>query len=152
MPAQGYRIHDPFKADLNDPSFIESTSAYERLCLDLIFRVHERNEKIGRKGQDCFIICAIHRQKGIHNYFNLAMNIPQLTSRGIRCSEYGGALGHAEQLLEGDWRIATPDEEKTCREKDEEARRAKVERMTRDKTLGMAALGQEIARAVRSTK
>src|SRR5688572_15266446 len=88
-------------------------------CYELIRKCVAENERRGKTGDERFHVCALHQHykaKGYdaprHGYFNLMCHEPEM---GITCSSpkaaYGGYLGHAEILLSGKWRIATPEEE-----------------------------------------
>ena len=152
MPSMGYRIFNPWDAQLGHVDFVEHLADIERRAQALIAEVYERNAKMGKTGQALFHIAAIHREKGIHNWFNLAMNLPMLRMRGVRVQEYAGALNHAETLLSGEWRLTTDKEEAECRAKDAAAAKDKMERLAKVATAQMVSLGTEIGRAMQSAK
>lgn len=152
MPSMGYRIFNPWDAQLGHGDFVEQLRDIERRCEALIIEAYERNLKMGKTGQALHIVCGIHREKGIHNWFNLAMNLPALRIRGVRCQEYAGAIGHAETLLSGEWRIANEKEEAECRAKDVAAAKAKKEAQTAMATASMVALGSQIGKAMQAAK
>ena len=152
MPSMGYRIFNPWDAQLGHGDFCEHLSDIERRCEALILEAYEHNVKQGKKGQARHIVCGIHREKDIHNWFNLAMNLPILRMKGVRCQAYAGAMGHAETLLSGEWRIANEKEEAACRAKDAAAAKDKMERLAKVATAQMVSLGTEIGRAMQSAK
>lgn len=141
----GFNVYSPWEK-APQPTFVEQYPEVERKALDLIAEIFQKNTRAGKA--DIFRVCAIHRAKGIHRWFNVAMNIP---NRSVRCErEYGGALAHAEALIDGPWRIGTDEEEKACEAKDEQDRQNAMKSNRENLTAGMREIGKELVSAMAS--
>lgn len=132
----GIQTFDPNEKDYEKAKAKNLTARveFERMALNLIVKVFIRNMNAGKRGDERFYCYAIHRRLGIHRRFNLCMQIVEGTSvRRVAVGtgenqesvpvvperEYGGALNNAETMLQGEWRLATLEEEPELAKKDE---------------------------------
>lgn len=150
MPLQtSYPIYDPYSKAMPNAEHISDYKMFERRAKALIKKVYDAGIAAGK--HDPFEVCCINREHpGHHTYLRLAMDMPELD---VRCDlQYGGAMGHAEQILEGMWRIASADEEKVCRQKDIDATAAVLKKRDLLATAGADAMGARIAQAINQNR
>ncbi len=147
MQITGYRLFDPAQ---REPKVLLETNSIKdvwRAAKALVARVYAARKAAGQR--EPLVVCAIHREKGIHRWFNLAMEVRNGDEIVVPCAiEYAGALNHAEELLAGNWYIASPDEEAARKAADEKAARDAEDRTQRERDAGAERTGQAIARAL----
>ena len=130
MPlANTFQTIDPFSGE---QVHFKEYKQIVRYCYEVIKRVVAENEKRGKKGDERFHVCAILRDKPErHTFLNLTCDEPAF---GIQCSKpnraYAGALSHAENLISGEWMIATVEQEAACIQRDKDDAIAKAKHST----------------------
>lgn len=139
---------DPFTKERID---FKDYKQVVRKCYQIIKRCVEENEKRGKKGDARFIVCAIHTNTPEHRHcwLNLTCHEPE---HGIECSApknaYAGALSHAENLISGEWRYASAEEEIQCKQRDDDASAAKMKSRGQQVAANAAVTLNELAKAV----
>lgn len=100
-------IYDPHARVLGNGRLVRQAEL-EREAISLIASLQNKRKSENREP---LTVCAIHRARGVHRWFNIATEVPG----GVHVENaYGGALNLAECLLKGEWRVATNAEEDEC--------------------------------------
>ena len=149
MPLQqtSFAVYDPFSKEMPRPKHLSNYKLVTAEVEALIARVFTE-----RKGN--LHVCAILRtDETRHNWLNLTMALPNLGVRRelLQAKEYAGAMGHAEQLLDGTFRLASPEEEAACRVKDVQAKEKKLAERENKKRSEHQAAGRAMADAFQTT-
>lgn len=129
-------VCDPYAKERKVVKEVGREAEFQQAALNLIAMIFVRNMNAKKVGDERFYVYAVHRTKGIHVRFNLAMTVVQNNQiRAVTIGsdinqesvlvrpdvEYGGALSNAETLLSGDWRVASLEEEVELAAKDKAA-------------------------------
>jgi len=159
-----YEIYDPFNPKDHEPKRVGAHPRISNsLAYSLIDQIVEHNQKLGKKGAECFSVIAIMRSNPKRW---LRMNLMTLTpkmrneQRRLPGPDYQGALSFAESLLENRWRIASPVEEAACIKADEAETAAVVNAIaTKNKPqvenhfhMDTAAVAKELAKEMATAK
>ena len=149
MPLQqtSFAVYDPFSKAMPSPKHLANYKLVIAEVESLIAKLFAE-----RKGN--LHICAILRtDETQHAWLNLTMALPNLGVRRelLQAPEYAGAMGHAEQLLDGMFRVATPEEEAVCRKRDFDARETKLAARENVKRRDNQAAGRAMAEAFSET-
>lgn len=155
-------IFDPTLKERKKLKEVATEKEFQLAAKNLIATLFARNANAGKKGDERFLVYGVHRDKGIHRRFNLAMMIVQNNQiREVNIGtgvtqdtllvqperEYGGALNHAEMLLAGDWCVASIDEEASLKAKDDAETKA-ANAAAEKRQSGNASAIEELARAL----
>lgn len=144
----GFRLYDPFKREaVPSPNLVDSKQVTLR-AFALIRQIVELN--IGKQKANPFGVCMIHRKVkhggvALHRWASVAQPVMGQHGQKISPADYGvnfyaGAVSVAESLLDGDWYLASDDEEAACKARDE-ADREKAMALTTQKKTTEAAMG-----------
>lgn len=152
MPATTtFPVYDPWIKETPHADHIGELRAFNQKCYALVRKVYERNTAAGKKGKEAFYAVGIHRTQPNRNFtFNLAMQLPkyEIFPRDVGAVEYAGAMGAAETLLNGEYRIASLEEEVEVKKWEEKARSEKLAQRERNASAQAASLMAGIANRV----
>lgn len=131
----GNQFYNPWKKERITTILATSVKQEGMLANKLIEEVWRKNRELGKK--DPFSVCAIHRDRPVHRWFNLKTTLSAEVRPIYPDKDYAGAQELALRLLDGEWYIASPEEEAACKAKDEADREAALKLNTQQK-LGEA--------------
>lgn len=147
-----YPVYDPWAKENPPAEHLSELRQYNQHCFALVKKVYERNKAAGKKGKELFWALGILRARPdkVWVNFNLAMPLAkyEIFPRDEGAVDYGGAMGAAETLLNGEYRIANIEEEAECRRKDIEAHNAVMARRAQAGTANIAAMIGTMAKQV----
>ena len=130
MPAMTtFPVHDPWSRETPQAEHLGELRQFNQRCYALVKKVLDRNQAAGKKGKEIFWVYGIMRARPeCHVIFNLAMKLDkyEIFPLDLGVPEYSGAMGCAETLLGGAYRIASIEEEAECIQRDIKAREAKL--------------------------
>ncbi len=129
----GEQLYNPWKKERVATVFVKggNINVIGKSCDDLIREVFAKNKAVGKSKP--FLVCGIHREKGIHAWMNLATTYSVEIRPEYPDKDYAGARGNAEALLQGDWYIASPEEYAECERKDADDRAKALQLNTQSK-------------------
>ena len=135
-----YPVFDAFAKESPQAEHLSELKQYNQRCYALVRKVYERNLAAGKKGKELFRAYARLRAMPMdHTIFNLAMPLPkyEIFPEDHGAPVYAGAMGAAETLLNGEYRICSIEEEAECKKQDVDDHNAKIAQ--REKAAGSAA-------------
>ena len=140
-----YKLHDPYGKAA--PREVANIRQVEAATIALGKKIVEVGEAQGKTGEALYTVCAIHKEKGIHRWFCIAWHIlePEM-NHGV--PSYAGAQSLLECLLDGVWRIGTPEEEKARAAQDIKDRENALAAEERKQAAGSMRAGEQFAAAV----